>query len=85
MSVAHALGSIREPRAVKPLLAEFNNKAQGDYRYSLIKALGDIGDPRAIPALKKDAERRSANDTSGGPQRADRKVLEQIGKSQPGN
>jgi HEAT repeat protein len=48
---AHSLGTLRDPRAVEPLV----NRAQGggDRAFKMVWALGEIRDPRALSALQE--------------------------------
>lgn len=47
---AEALGEIRDPRAVDPLIAALNDR-NPEVREEAAEALGKIGDPRAVEPL----------------------------------
>jgi HEAT repeat protein len=52
VSAATALGEIKDPRAVEPLIAALNNPNEDlDFRRAAAEALGEIKDPRAIEPL----------------------------------
>ncbi|GAJ05579.1 unnamed protein product, partial [marine sediment metagenome] len=53
MAACDALGKIKDPKAVKPLLNILNDKNNKDIQLTAIWALGSIGDNSAIPALTK--------------------------------
>jgi len=55
LGVIQALGMIRDPRAVDPLIKEMNDE-NPEIRWDSAIALGEIGDERAIPSLKKALE-----------------------------
>ncbi|MGD2252616.1 MAG: HEAT repeat domain-containing protein [Anaerolineales bacterium] len=51
-SAAKALGQLRDPRAVGPLMAALGGPVER-FIDAVATALGEIGDPRAVPALQK--------------------------------
>jgi len=51
LGIIEALGEIRDPRAVEPLIALLNDKSN-EIRWEAALALGEIGDPRAVDPLK---------------------------------
>jgi HEAT repeat protein len=50
-NVAEALGRIRDPRAVKPLMALLDNEGWSSTRTPIVRALGKIGDAHCISRL----------------------------------
>jgi FOG: HEAT repeat len=55
-----ALGAIRSPRSVEPLIRKLKSDPDSEIRWVAALALGDIGDHRAVPALEEalhDSER----------------------------
>ena len=51
LGAIEALGTIRDNRAVSPLLAVLRRDASLEVRWAAVLALGEIGSPDAIPAL----------------------------------
>jgi len=50
---ASALGKLRDPRAVRPLLILLEREERPQVRQYAVKALGRIGDPQARPLLER--------------------------------
>jgi hypothetical protein len=55
IGIIEALGVIKDPRAVDPLVQNLSDGSE-EVRWDSAIALGEIGDERAIPALKKALE-----------------------------
>lgn len=53
---ASALGKIKDPQAVQPLLDLLTTEVKPQIRQYAVKALGNIGDPRAMDTLTKISE-----------------------------
>ena len=59
---ASALGKIRDPRAVEPLMALLTNEKKPQVRQYAVKALGKIGNSRAASLLEKIATDKKEKD-----------------------
>jgi HEAT repeat protein len=79
-AAAHALGLLKNQRAVEPLLRAFGDPSMKDVRGSTALALGEIGDARAveplIAALRDDTVRSQAIEALGNLR--DRRALEPL-------
>jgi HEAT repeat protein len=51
LGAIEALGAIRDPRAVNPILTIINHDASLEVRWAAVLALGEIGSPDAVPSL----------------------------------
>jgi HEAT repeat protein len=51
IGAVEALGAIRDPRAVRPLIDAMEHDHNPEVRWVAALALGNIGDPAAVPAL----------------------------------
>ena len=59
---AYALGKVRNPLAVNPLLQVFQKDKNAEVRNAAIVALGEIGDVSAIDALTRILQKKPKND-----------------------
>ena len=62
-SAAIALGQIKDPRAVEPLIAVLLGDKNPDARQYAARSLGEIKDPRAVEPLRPE-ERRVGRECS---------------------
>ena len=76
IGVIEALGGIKSPRSVEPLLQTLEKDTSNEVRWVAALALGEIGDSRAIPALV-----HTLSDAARYVRYGSAKALEQIGWS----
>jgi HEAT repeat protein len=55
-SAVEALGNLRDPRAVEPLLQQYMRDDESQVRYECLTSLGYIGDPRAADLLVRETK-----------------------------
>jgi HEAT repeat protein len=53
ITIAQALGRLRDGRSVSPLIECLHKADSSSVRYTIIEALGELGDPHAINAIRQ--------------------------------